>query len=209
MKYIADNLTVAAQPLSEKDLTLYILGGLGPDYDALVVSITYRVEIISLADLHGFLLSHETRLENLSTIEQKQVHFTAKSSNFNPKSDDGYKKNTNPNLNQHYGGRWGRGRGVVAGFIIILIKSMHAQTQMTAYIAQPNVVSDPSWYPDSSATYHLTNDHLNNLALRGDYHGTYQILDRSGNEEGATVRPGDLSMAFTSFFSPEDPTGSP
>ncbi|XP_015165446.1 uncharacterized protein [Solanum tuberosum] len=154
MKYIADNLTVAAQPLSEEDLTLYILGGLDPDYDALVVSITYRVEIISLADLHGFLLSHETRLENLSTIEQRQVHFTAKSSNFNPKCDDGYKKNSNPNLNQHYGGRSGRGRGCGGRFYHSY--QVNAQTQMAAYIAPPNVVSDPAWYPDSSATYHAS-----------------------------------------------------
>lgn len=54
-----------------------------------------------------------------------------------------------------------------------------SKTQMTAYIAQPNLVLDPAWYPDSGSTNHLTND-LNNLTLKGNYNGTDQILIGNG-----------------------------
>ncbi|KAH0639068.1 hypothetical protein KY290_036369 [Solanum tuberosum] len=70
MKSIADNLAVAAQLVKDDDLILYILSGLGPDFNTLVVSVTSRVEAISIADLHGLLLSHETRLESLNLIEE-------------------------------------------------------------------------------------------------------------------------------------------
>ncbi|KAH0642053.1 hypothetical protein KY290_033656 [Solanum tuberosum] len=70
MKSIAENLAAIAQQLKDDDLILYILSGLCPDYDALVVSVTSRAEAISIADLHSLLLSHETRLESLNLIEQ-------------------------------------------------------------------------------------------------------------------------------------------
>lgn len=41
---------------------------------------------------------------------------------------------------------------------------------METFIAEPNTVSDPAWYPDSEATNHLSND-LNNVTIRGDYSG--------------------------------------
>lgn len=80
-----DNLAAAAQPVKDDDLILYILSGLGPHYDALVVSVTSKVEDISIDDLHGLILSHETRLNGLNLIEQglSQVNFTVKNSNTN------------------------------------------------------------------------------------------------------------------------------
>ena len=50
---------------------------------------------------------------------------------------------------------------------------------MAAFIAQPNTVSDPAWYPDSGATNHLTN-YLNNVTIRGDYSGNDQIVVDNG-----------------------------
>lgn len=40
----ADNLAAAAQPISYDDLAIHILGVLGSEYDALVVSITSRTD---------------------------------------------------------------------------------------------------------------------------------------------------------------------
>ncbi|KAH0743141.1 hypothetical protein KY290_031134 [Solanum tuberosum] len=60
-------------------------------------------------------------------------------------------------------------------------------TQMAAFIAKPNTISDPAWYPDSGATNHLTND-LNNVNIRGDYSGNEQIVVGSGNGEGPVGR---------------------
>uniref|UniRef100_A0A3Q7GJS1 Reverse transcriptase Ty1/copia-type domain-containing protein n=1 Tax=Solanum lycopersicum TaxID=4081 RepID=A0A3Q7GJS1_SOLLC len=47
---------------------------------------------------------------------------------------------------------------------------------METFIAEPNTVSDPAWYPDSEATNHLSND-LNNVTIRGDYSVTSNSTD--------------------------------
>ena len=38
---------------------------------------------------------------------------------------------------------------------------------MQAYFAAPQPVTDPSWYPNSSATHHITSD-LANLNMRAE-----------------------------------------
>ncbi|KAF3636194.1 hypothetical protein FXO38_24302 [Capsicum annuum] len=59
MNTFAQNL--AAQPAINVDLILPIQGGLGTEYDTLVVSVTSRSEQTALADLQGLLFSHEYR----------------------------------------------------------------------------------------------------------------------------------------------------
>lgn len=54
MKSTADNLAGVVQSITDEDLMLHILGGLGPDYDVLVVSITSRPKTITLVDLMDF-----------------------------------------------------------------------------------------------------------------------------------------------------------
>lgn len=66
-KAITDHLAASGHAVLDDKVLLYILGGLGLDYDALVTSITTRIEPTDLDELHGFLLSHELRLEQCST----------------------------------------------------------------------------------------------------------------------------------------------
>ncbi|KAH0678882.1 hypothetical protein KY284_019967 [Solanum tuberosum] len=67
---------------------------------------------------------------------------------------------------------------VMVNFIIPwALFNVNSNTQMAAFIAQPNTVSEPTWYPDFGATNHLSND-LNNVTNRGDYSGNEQIMDR-------------------------------
>lgn len=111
MKTCADNLAVSAHPITDDDLVLYILRGLGQEYDVVVVLVTNRVELISLVGLHGLLLSQEYRLEQTS-MEQGlgQGNLSSRQSN-NTKNDNSIKKTTKVNNNQTYDGRFGRGRG--------------------------------------------------------------------------------------------------
>ncbi|GAV81757.1 UBN2_3 domain-containing protein, partial [Cephalotus follicularis] len=62
-KSISDELSLASKPVSDDDMVLYILGGLSSEYASLVTSITTRVAPISVADLHGFLLNEEIRIQ--------------------------------------------------------------------------------------------------------------------------------------------------
>ena len=62
MRSIADQLTAVGEPVSDSDLVRYILSGLGPDFNSFIVAVTTRSDPISLSDLHGFLLTHESLL---------------------------------------------------------------------------------------------------------------------------------------------------
>lgn len=186
MKMCVDNLVVAAHPVTDDDLILYILGGLGQEFDVVVVSVTVRAELISLSNLQGLLLSYEYHLEQMISLEQGlgQVNLSAKQSN-NPKNDNN--KPTSFNNNQVYGGRSRRGQGrgrntnssnqnqcqVCNKFGHSTLNCYHhfdhayqvlSKSHMAVVIAQPSAVGDSNWYPDSGATYHLTND-MQNIAV--------------------------------------------
>lgn len=62
MRSIADGLLAAGHSLSDDDLVLYVLGGLGAEFDAVVVSLTTGRELPSLSEVHSILHIHEMRL---------------------------------------------------------------------------------------------------------------------------------------------------
>lgn len=62
MRTIADGLLAAGHSLSDDDLVLYVLGGLGAEFDAVVVSLAIGRELPSLSEVHSILHIHETRL---------------------------------------------------------------------------------------------------------------------------------------------------
>ncbi|KAL5855854.1 hypothetical protein ACOSQ4_005656 [Xanthoceras sorbifolium] len=55
---------------------------------------------------------------------------------------------------------------------------------MTAMVASPNTVMDPSWYPDSGATNHCTPD-CSNLQNKAKYQGSERIY--MGNGKGLPI----------------------
>jgi hypothetical protein len=63
MKQLADTLAAIGKPLSEDEVVAYILVGLGPDYDALVTSLTTRNDDLTLDEVYAHLLSFEQRHE--------------------------------------------------------------------------------------------------------------------------------------------------
>lgn len=50
--------------MSDKEFTLFILGGLGTEYDPLVTAIATRPgnEVVSVDDIQGLLLNHQIRV---------------------------------------------------------------------------------------------------------------------------------------------------
>ncbi|RVW48987.1 Retrovirus-related Pol polyprotein from transposon TNT 1-94 [Vitis vinifera] len=62
MKTISDNLTAVGEPVKDRDHILQLLGGLGPDYNSIVASLTAREDDLSLHSVHNILLTHEQRL---------------------------------------------------------------------------------------------------------------------------------------------------
>jgi hypothetical protein len=61
LKQTAATLAAAGHPLSDYEFTTPLLAGLGPEYNPLVMSVTTRIEPLTMDDLLGHLLAHETR----------------------------------------------------------------------------------------------------------------------------------------------------
>jgi hypothetical protein len=73
---LSHSLAAVNEPLKDSELTSYILTGLGPEYDSLVVTVATRIEPISLDVLYGYLLTHEQRLEHLHPIGDFSISTT-------------------------------------------------------------------------------------------------------------------------------------
>lgn len=83
IKGLADTLAAAGQPLNDFEIGSYILAGLGPEYDPFVTSVTTRVDPLTVDELYGHLLAHESRLEQhaLPTTESfPSAHLASKQS---------------------------------------------------------------------------------------------------------------------------------
>jgi hypothetical protein len=57
-----DALAAVDQPLNDFELISFLLARLGSNYESFMMSVTTRVEPLSLEDLYGHLLAHEQRL---------------------------------------------------------------------------------------------------------------------------------------------------
>ena len=65
---LVDSLAIASSPISDQELILFILGGLGLEYDNLVVSLTTRANSLTLDDLQGQLYTNEIRLNKTTSL---------------------------------------------------------------------------------------------------------------------------------------------
>ncbi|KZV26181.1 hypothetical protein F511_06348 [Dorcoceras hygrometricum] len=63
MKGYIDILAACGNSIPEDDQILHILGGVGPEYESVVVHVTSRVESLSLSEVGALLLAHEGRIE--------------------------------------------------------------------------------------------------------------------------------------------------
>ncbi|KAB5529228.1 hypothetical protein DKX38_019309 [Salix brachista] len=118
MRSLSETLASAGQLISDDELTLYILGGLGHDYDSVVVNLTSRHDQVTLQEVQYMLQSQEMRLEqlnlstpsdtytpnaNLATYFRKSLNLQGFNNNFS---------NTPRNFANDRGhgkGKWGRG----------------------------------------------------------------------------------------------------
>lgn len=69
-KNLANVLATIGQPLSDSEISSYILVGLPSEYESLVTTITTKIEPISIDILFGFLLQNELWLEQFSASSQ-------------------------------------------------------------------------------------------------------------------------------------------
>ncbi|GKU88601.1 hypothetical protein SLEP1_g2846 [Rubroshorea leprosula] len=67
LKAVADELGTIDRPLSDDDLTVYILNGLGPEFREIAASLRTRDTSLSFDDLHDRLVAHEDSLRREDT----------------------------------------------------------------------------------------------------------------------------------------------
>uniref|UniRef100_A0A803Q8Y1 CCHC-type domain-containing protein n=1 Tax=Cannabis sativa TaxID=3483 RepID=A0A803Q8Y1_CANSA len=209
MKSFPDALAAADQQISDDDLILYILGGLGQEYEAAIVNLTSRENPLSLQEVQFMLHSHELRLhqhttETLSNVQANLANMSTSNNNgggyngrgqrFNNRGGRGYSSNR--------GGRGNRPICQLCGkaghtaqkcyhrFDITYTgptSSSNSSNETNAENPQANLVETPStsdisgaWFLDTGATHHMTtNSH--NLQNPMDYKGKAKVVVGNGN----------------------------
>eukprot|EP00261_Vitis_vinifera_P036785 XP_019078028.1 PREDICTED: dr1-associated corepressor homolog [Vitis vinifera] len=73
IKSIVANLLAIGENITEQDRILYLLAGLGAEYNSFVITVTSGHEPLSLEEIHSMLLTHENRLEQQHTIEETNL----------------------------------------------------------------------------------------------------------------------------------------
>ncbi|KAL5778583.1 hypothetical protein ACOSQ2_009320 [Xanthoceras sorbifolium] len=106
IKNIGDALSAAGEEVSEKDLLLSLMHGVGHEYDAVVVLISSQRMTMSLEEAQFLLLMHEQRIEQLNSPN----NFGGISANF-VTNNAGDKRDHRGGSNYNRGGQRGRGRG--------------------------------------------------------------------------------------------------
>jgi hypothetical protein len=56
---LTNNWVVASTPLTNKETSLYLLGGLEQEYEAIITNLTTQASSVSLANIQGMLLNYE------------------------------------------------------------------------------------------------------------------------------------------------------
>ncbi|KAK2647724.1 hypothetical protein Ddye_015213 [Dipteronia dyeriana] len=104
---------------------MYMLGGLGQEYDSFVIPITSMQGCYSMPEITTLLLTHEARIEQHTHVESLNINMVVnKKGNehghqgssgfqqvFGRGNNQGFNTNGRNGNNQTCGGRKGRGRG--------------------------------------------------------------------------------------------------
>jgi len=196
VKSLADELTVIDRKISDDDLTLYVLNGLGSDYRDIAASIRTREKPFTSEELHSHLLAHDEYIRRETQVEIQVPTANLAHKNFKndgllpaPSSGRGY---SSSNSRGSYSGR-GYGRGKSKGFNNrgnrppprcqfcstaghIARYCPHIPKQINspmAHYASANSTNS-NWVFDTGASHHVANS-LNNMHIHSEYDGPEEV----------------------------------
>ncbi|KZV24461.1 hypothetical protein F511_20720 [Dorcoceras hygrometricum] len=113
MKGYIDVLDACELGVPEEDQILYILGGIGVEYESTVVHVSSRADALNLSEVSALLLAHEGRIESYNTSADSTtptVNVTMASSQKKTKNSSRYYVATShPGYRGQGRGRHGRG----------------------------------------------------------------------------------------------------
>ncbi|KAL5768050.1 hypothetical protein ACOSQ2_014833 [Xanthoceras sorbifolium] len=145
IKNIGDALSAAREEVSERDLLLSLMHGVGHEYDSVVVLISSQRSTMSLEEAHFLLLMHEQRIEELNS----PTSFGGPTANYAANSVRG---GNSGGYNRH--GSRGRGRGGCFGgrklYCQLCTKPGHHAFQCFHRFDQQFVRPQPSQYNNNT-----------------------------------------------------------
>uniref|UniRef100_A0A2N9J3U8 CCHC-type domain-containing protein n=1 Tax=Fagus sylvatica TaxID=28930 RepID=A0A2N9J3U8_FAGSY len=210
IKALADEIAIIDHPISDDDLTLYVLNGLGPDFREIAAPIRARETSLAFEELHDLLVGHESYLRRLEAATQQLVasaNYTHRAKQGDSakkfsKSSGQHRSNSSAssqNNVQHDGRRSYHGSGRPnnsnrryqpkcqicdqLGHIAKSCPQLHSNG-VTVNCAQTSTSKDKNWLLDSTASHNITSD-LANLSVHSEYDGTDEVIlgDGSGQLE--------------------------
>jgi hypothetical protein len=201
IKLTADELAMIDHPVTDDDLTLYVLNGLGPDFREIVAPIRAREHPIRFEELHDLLIGHESYLRRLeqqtmqplvsTTNFTQRRHFPAGNNgqHFYSKSRDNTKRST-----YNSGFRKYKPKCQLCDQLGHTAKtcSKSNSSDFSTNCAASSKSKDSKWLVDSAASHNMTTN-LSNLSIRSEYDGTDKVVlgDGSGLQVSHT---GSLSF---------------
>ncbi|KAF5479314.1 hypothetical protein F2P56_000147 [Juglans regia] len=178
IKLIADELARIDHPVSDDDLTLYILNGLGPEFREIAAPIRARENPLRFEELHDLLISHEGYLRRLEQqamqplvatanfTKQKQSSSGMNGQRFSSKNRDNGKRTTNGSGFRKY-----KPKCQLCDQLGHTAKTCpkHTHTDFSANCAASSKSKDQKWLVDSAASHNMTTD-LSNLYFRSSFY---------------------------------------
>ena len=73
IKALADEIALIDHPISDDDITLYILNGLGADFREIAAPIRARETSLTFEELHDMLVGHDSYLRRLESSTQQLI----------------------------------------------------------------------------------------------------------------------------------------
>lgn len=105
VKALADEIALIDHPISDDDLTLYVLNGLGSNFREITAPIRAREKSLMFDELHDLLLGHEGYLHRMEATQQQLIstaNFTIKKTGNGGQQQRNFsKKNGFHNLNSN------------------------------------------------------------------------------------------------------------
>jgi hypothetical protein len=211
MEGLWDEMVATKRTLEDEELIKYIIADLDEEYTPLVTDICARAEPISLSEFYAQLLTFETHASLLQDGHARSTHAASRGGGYRgcgagcgPIGCDygghGPSVGHNPNhfIGHGHGGQ-GCGRGTNQSDPVVCqvyskkyhtnIECWHrfdkayTQDQKFAHAMMNSSNVDSSWYMDSQATDHIT-DELEKLTARNKYQGGDQIHTASVSRYG-------------------------